>query len=230
MAILSKLIVAASLVAAHAAAAQPGAEPDPVAPIEDDAPPPPPPPHVRVVRDPQATTEHWGGGVRLTGLSGIGTLPGRALGGEVALNLRHDEYFGELALSRWKPEETHYVIDGNQPTELGLDVWTVRAGWASMAMPLRGWLLAEVGEVGGARDMPGVVARMITQSTPTDRQWRAVGAGFGVAWHMTSQARLVGSLELAVPIDRSPIMLDQGAYTPDPVTARYSLGLEVGWR
>ena len=60
-----------------------------------------------------ATTERWGGGIRLTGLSGIGVLPGVNSGGEVAGQLRRDEYFVELALGRWKPEDRHMVEDGN---------------------------------------------------------------------------------------------------------------------
>ena len=47
---------------------------------------------------------------------------------------------------------------------------------------------------------------------------------------MSDQARLVGNLEVAVPLTRDTLMLDTGAFEPDPITARYSIGLEVGWR
>ena len=177
------------------------------------------------------TTERWGGGVRLTALSGIGALPGVNFGGEVAGQLRRDEYFVELALGRWKPEDRHMVEDGTTaPIPLAMNVWTVRGGWASMRMPLRGWVLAEVGDVSGAKQMPGVVSRMVMGDTPAARRWTAVGAGLGVAWPMSDQARLVGNLEFAVPIKRDTLMLDTGAYEPDPISARYSIGLEVGWR
>jgi hypothetical protein len=186
-------------------------------------------PHaVRIKPDPLATTERWGGGIRLTGLSGIGALPGRNFGAEVAALVRRDECFVELGLSRWKPEVDYTIAD--TPTPLALDVWSLRAGWASMRMPLRGWLLAEVGEIGGAGQMPGVVSRMVMGHTPSDRGWSQVGGGFGVAWPMSNQARLVGNLELGVPLHRETVMLNDRTFTPDPVTARFSVGLEVGWR
>lgn len=179
-----------------------------------------------------STTERWGGGIRLTGLSGIGALPGVNFGAEVAVNLRRDEVFAELGLARWQPEEDYRVIENpRQGVDLKLDLWTLRAGWASMAMPLRGWLLLEVGEIAGARGMQGVVSRMVMGDTPSSRQWKAAGGGFGVAWPMSDQARLFGSMEIAIPMDREPVMLDRrGAYTPDPFVARTTVGIEVGWR
>jgi hypothetical protein len=191
-----------------------------------------PPPPTRVVQkpDPLATTEHWGGGVRLTGLSGIGQLPGVNYGGELAGLIRHDEFFGELALGRWKPEKTYVVTEMPEHVELGLDVWTVRAGWWSMKMPLRAWVLGEVGELANARAMGGVVARMMTGETPTDRRWKALGAGFGVAWPMSPNARFIGMVEFAVPLNHETVGLDNGSYEPDPIAARSSVGLELGWR
>lgn len=178
-----------------------------------------------------ATTRRWGGGVRLTGLSGIGALPGVNYGGELAANVRHDEYFAELAFGWWKPEDTLLVAASPERVELGLNVWTLRGGWASMHAPLRGWLLVEAGEIANARGMPGVVTRMMTGDTPQERRWQAVGAGFGVAWPMGDNARLVGMIELAVPVTRGEVMLDQGgAYEPEALAARSSAGLEIGWR
>lgn len=178
-----------------------------------------------------ATTERWGGGVRLTGLSGIGALPGVNYGAEVAVNARRDEMFAELALSRWKPENGYLVTETPDHVPLKLDVWTLRVGWASMQMPLRAWGLLELGEIAGAQGPQGVVSRMMMGDTPKQRQWRSVGGGFGVAWPMSDQARLFGSLEVTIPTNREPLMLDHGgAYKPDPLVARYTVGLEVGWR
>ena len=215
MTTVAKLILASALLAAPAA----GAQPYPKTPGDPEAGTP-------------ATTQRWGGGVRLTGVSGIGSLPGVSFGAEVAVLVRRDEYFAELALGRWKPEDTHLVAQppGPKPLELALDVWTLRGGWASMQMPLRGWLLVDVGEVAGARGMPGVIGRMVMGDTPPGRRWAAVGAGFGVAWPMSDQARLIGSVEFAVPVVRERLMLEQGEFEPDPISARYALGLEVGWR
>lgn len=176
-----------------------------------------------------STTNRWGGGVRVTGLSGIGALPGVNFGGEVAGHLRRDELFGELALGRWKPEDTYHV-PSMQQTELALDVWTVRGGWSSMRTPIRIWGLVEVGEVAGAKQMGGVVTRMVMGETPRERRWTAVGAGMGIAWPVSDQACLVGNLEFAVPTSHDELMLDEGVYKPDAMAARYSIGLEVGWR
>jgi hypothetical protein len=179
---------------------------------------------------PLATTERWGGGVRLTGLSGIGALPGVNYGGEAAGMVRRDELFVELALAHWKPEKTYVVTETPEHVELGLDVWTLRGGWISMSSPLRGWALVEVGELASARGMPGVVTRMMTGETPEARRWQAVGGGFGVAWPMSDHARLFGMIEIAVPVNRQSVALDIGAYQPDALAARSSAGLEIGWR
>lgn len=176
-----------------------------------------------------ATDNLWGGGVRLTGMSGIGALPGVNWGAEVGLHVRRHEVFGELALGRWQPENDYLVPNTNEP--LKLDVWSLRGGWESMRMPLRAWALFEVGEVASERGMQGVVSRMVMGDTPRQRQWRAAGGGVGVAWPMSDQARLVGNMELAFPIGRERLMIeDGGAYQADPFVARYSIGLEVGWR
>lgn len=182
------------------------------------------------VRPADAPLEQWGGGVRLTGLSGIGALPGVNFGAEVAVFVRRDERFLELGLGRWVPEETYVVSVAPERVELGLDVWTVRGGWASRTMPLRAWLLAEVGELAGRHEMTGMIARMVG-AVEKERRWTALGGGFGVAWPMSDRARLIGTVELAIPVDRTPMMLMTGpAFEPDPAAARCNLGLEIGWR
>ena len=234
----SKLGLACALLAVQTASAQPGAVPveseelRPPSSVEAEAPveaPPPPPPATK--RAPHATTRRWGGGLRLTGLSGIGALPGVNFGGELAANVRREELFVELAMGKWKPEKEHIVALSPEPVQLALDVWTVRAGWSSMRMPLRGWVLYEVGELASARSTPGVVTRMMMGETPNERQWHAFGAGFGVAWPMNDYARLVGMVELAVPFNRGQVMDETGgSYEPDPLAARSSAGIEIGWR
>jgi hypothetical protein len=220
---LSLLFVATGAVTANA---QPGR-------VEVEPPAEPAVLHSRPIHDPLATTERWGGGLRLTGASGIGALPGRNLGAEVAVNVRHDELFGELAMSHWQPEGDYRVMSTVGPSvPLGLDLWSIRAGWSSMRMPLRAYLLAEVGEVAGAGEMPNVLPRMVMGDTPDGRRWTALGAGIGVAWPLSDQIRLVGTMELAVPISDEHVVLDRGVgeFQPDPLAARYALGLEVGWR
>jgi hypothetical protein len=214
MTISSRFALVAVLFSVHAARAQPSATPVVVEKV-----------------DPQATTAEWGGGVRVTGLSGIGALPGVNYGAEIAGVVRRDELFAELGFGYWRPEKTYMVTAMPQPVALSLDVWALRVGWASMRMPLRGWIVAELGELAGTSGMQGVVTRMVMGDTPGNRQWRAVGAGLGVAWPMTDHVRLIGNLEVAVPVKREGLMVDRvGIYEPDPMVARYSVGMEVGWR
>lgn len=224
MTLPSTLAIASGLVVAlvSSAGAQPGMQ-EPVEPVR-------PVRHTLAKKaDPNATDAMWGGGVRLTGLSGVGALPGVNIGGEVAVHVRWEERFVELGLAKWKPQETIIVEDG---IELGLDVWTVRAGWASKTMPLRAWLLVEAGELAGPHNvMPAGVPRMVMGSVESSHKWFASGGGFGVQWPMSKNARLVGNVELAIPIDREPMMLDTGgSFEPNGATARCSLGLELGWR
>jgi hypothetical protein len=234
MSIARNVTFAGSLLVAHATAhAQPlDTDERPPSSVEPEV-APRPVSHARKL-GPLATTERWGGGIRLTGLSGIGALPGVNFGGEVAGLVRRDEMFVELGLGSWRPEDSYYVLTPEQSVALKLDVWTLRAGWASMQMPLRAWLLGEVGEIAGTpgmTQMPGVVSRMVMGETPTERRWAALGAGVGVAWPLSQQARLVGNFELAVPVSHDRLSLDHGeAYEPDPMAARYAIGLEVGWR
>lgn len=205
-------------------------EPPTSAPGEVEPAPPPKPEPPRIKRSiSEEDAGPWGFGARVAGLSGIGQLPGRNYGGELAITLRHDELFGELALGRWRPEKTYRVVETPQRTELGLDLWTIRGGWAARTKPLRGWLLAEVGELANADGMLGV-ARMIAMSMPSGRRWVAVGAGIGVAWPMAEHARLIGTFELAIPVERNTIMLERSEFRPDPAAARCALGVEFGWR
>ncbi|HEY5920564.1 MAG TPA: hypothetical protein VIV11_02790, partial [Kofleriaceae bacterium] len=119
MAMSPKLMLASALLVAPItiASAQPGAESEPpptdeVAEVfaRDNAEPQaeilppsavvssPPVVATRVERKPSplATTRRLGGGIRLTGLSGIGALPGVNYGAEFAALVRYDELFGEL--------------------------------------------------------------------------------------------------------------------------------------
>lgn len=215
------------LVLATSAAAQPGMQ-EPVEPA------PPPVRHAVMAKklNPNATDAMWGGGVRLTGLSGVGALPGVNIGGELAVHVRWEQRFVELGLAKWRPEETFVVDSSPERVELGLDVWSLRVGWASMEMPLRAWVLVEAGELGGPHEvMPAGVPRMVMGSVPSEHKWFASGAGFGVQWPMSENARLVGNIEVVVPIDREPMMLDTGgSFEPNSGVARCSLGLELGWR
>lgn len=163
----------------------------------------------------------WGGGGRALGVSGVGALPRVNLGAELAGYVRHEARFAELALARWVPEGPAHAGAPMRPVTL--DVATVRVGWRPEAVPLRAWLAGEVGAFGGGVTMAGVRAETA--------RWTAVGAGFGVAWPMAPMARLVGTVELAVPVTEIAVALPSGTelYRPSPAAARCAFGLEVGW-
>ena len=156
----------------------------------------------------------WGGGVRALGLSGIGRVPSIGVGGELAVFVHHHDRFAEIAVAKWVAPRLQ------TPTgdlDIGLDVLALRAGWAPERMPIRGWLAGEIGMRAGDAAMGS-------------SRWTAVGAGFGVAWPMSPELRLVGTFEVDVPIQRPPVELDGAeVFRPAWLTAHTALGLEVAW-
>jgi hypothetical protein len=185
---------------------------DPVIAVVDDEPAPFERRVVHMLPPPEKPAPRaWGAGMRLVGTSGIGVLPGVSIGGELGGYVRYGDYFGEAAYVRWQPQ-------GGMSGAMGLQVTTMRAGWRPEALPLRAWGAVELGSMSGTR-------------TESD-SWAAVGAGFGVAWQMSPYARLVGAVELMVPVGTNGIALDGGpeVWQASPATARSSLGIEVGLR
>ncbi len=168
---------------------------------------------------------HWGGGARLVGLSGVGAVPEVGLGVELAGYLRHDDGFIELAAARWGTGGA--VLNEGAPARVavGLDVVALRAGWGPEDLPIRVWGTAERGTMSGEGYQLG-------DPQFGSATWTAIGTGFGVAWPMFPNARLVGSFEVAVPVQRPSFVLTSGevAYQPSFVTARVAFGLEVGWK
>jgi hypothetical protein len=161
----------------------------------------------------------WGGGGRVLGVSGVGALPRVNVGGELAGYVRRRTAFAELALARWVPDAATH--EQGAPA-LSLEVATVRVGWRASAMPLRAWLAGELGSL----------ARADLDHAST-RRWTALGAGFGVAWPMAPNARLLGTIELAVPLERGEIthMMPPAPepYRPGVAAARCAFGIEIGW-
>src|SRR5262249_51442644 len=108
--------------------------------------------------------------------------------------------------------------------DVNLETTTARLGWRPERIPLRAWATTEVGTMVGT----GVA---LTSSQVGSGTWLATGVGFGVAWPMMRWARLVGTSEMLVAVQRAQFHLDDGVvvYVPSPLTARVTLGLEVGW-
>jgi hypothetical protein len=199
-----------------------------VADVDDDVPPgmrrtrltrPAPEPVVRKV------TPEWGGGLRALALSGVGAQPGVGIGGELAGYVRHDDTFAEIAYARWSPssELLHLGAPGRVDVSLGLVA--LRMGWGPERMPIRAWFGAELGRMKGA----GVA---LNDPDVGSGRWTALDAGFGVAWPMARHARLVGTFEIAAPLERTRFALIDGVevYRAGLAAARCSFGIEVGWR
>jgi hypothetical protein len=167
----------------------------------------------------------WGGGLHVLGLSGVGPLPKVNLGVEVAAFLRRYDHFGELAVARWVPQAAYLQLGAPPRVDVSLDVVTLRAGWGPRHLPIRVWLMGELGEL---RGMGVAVSGAQTRTA----RWSAAGAGFLVAWPMSRYARLIGTVELAFPFERAQFVLASGSrlHQPALAAARCSFGLEVGWR
>jgi len=170
----------------------------------------------------------WGIGLRATVLSGIGALPDVGVAGELAAYLWRRTMFAEVSAGRWM-EGSRVLSDVRGVAEARLDIATVRLGWRSDRLPLRGWLGGELGSLHG--ESPELAGSSTDDSSMAVRRWVAIDAGFGVAWAMARRARLVGTIELGVPFTRARLPVRDGAlmYRGEGVTVRSGLGLEVGW-
>jgi hypothetical protein len=221
---------AVAVIVARLAHAHPGLR---VAIAAIPMPPEPPPvpefdlemPAVYVRRAEVRPDPHWGGGGRLVGLSGVGAVPEVGLGVELAGYLRHDDGFLELAAARWGTGGA--VLNEGAPARvaIGLDVLALRAGWGPEDLPIRVWGSVERGSMTGEGYQLG-------DPRLGSGTWTAIGTGFGVVWPMFPNARLVGSFEVAVPVQRPSFVLASGdmVYQPSLLTARVAFGLEVGWK
>ena len=159
----------------------------------------------------------WSLGVRLSGVSGIGIVPEVGLGAEVAVSARHDKLLAEIGATKWLASGADHT---NSHVDVGLGVMALRLGWKPRPA-LRGWLSAEV----GAMDGTGTDA-------PTSQRWVAAGAGFGVEWPLLPWLRVVGATEILLAIERVKFEQANGGviYAPSPMSARATLGIEVGWQ
>jgi hypothetical protein len=166
----------------------------------------------------------WGAGVRVLGTTGIGAQPRVGSGAELGIYGRHGAMFADLAVARWQP--TSQVLHPGAPARVEVQLRTValRLGWRPEQLPLRAWLTGELGTLRGE----GIA---LGDSVVGSGTWGSVGAGFGVAWPMLRYARLVGAIELAVPVRAIRFVLRDGMelYRSEPATARCGVGLEVGW-
>ena len=173
---------------------------------------------------PRASVRRWGGGVHLLALSGVGALPQINIGGELSAFVRRKDKFASLGVARWVPQNARLAPGAPGGVEVRLDTLALRGGWGPDTLPLRAWVLGEIGRLQGTG--VGVDAERTAMA-----RWLAIGAGLGVGWPMSRHARLVGTFEIAVPLERPRFMLALGSdlYQPGAAAARCAFGLEVGW-
>ncbi len=168
------------------------------------------------------TQSVWGGGLRALAVTGVGALPGIGVAAEVAGYVRRRSTFAELAAVHWA-RSSEYGGGARGNVQLGLDTLGLRVGWVPAHTHVRSWATAEVGRLTGTGTL--------NEEMGGARTWVALGAGAAVAWPMADRARLVGTFEVVVPLDRSPYLLSDGRelHRPAVGSARCSLGFEVGW-
>ncbi len=189
---------------------------------------------VRVARDtlavvlptgekPQPTA--WSGGFRALALSGIGMTPSVGVGADLSAFVQRDTSFVELGYARWVPRPMQILPNADGLVEFDLQLVALRGGWASTRMPLRGWVGLEIGQMHGR----GPALR--TPESGVGR-WVAISSGFGVGWPISPRTKLVGTFEVAVPVERAKFQFMDGSEVrePAPISARSALGLELAWR
>ncbi len=199
-----------------------------VAPIEITAWVPPVAPELAVtlpVATERPLSAAWTAGFRALALSGIGMTPEVGVGADVSAFVQRDTRFVEVGYAKWVPRPMQILASETGTVQFDLQLVAVRGGWASTKMPLRGWVGLEVGQ------MHGEGPALRTPESGVGR-WVAISSGFGVGWPISSRTRLVGTFEVAVPVDRATFQFMDGSEIrePAPISARSALGVELAWR
>lgn len=189
--------------------------------------PPAGPPELRIdrpgeVRAPSAPSDR-GADLRVLGVSGIGAQPGVSIGGELAGTIRVGSAIVELAGVRWLSSSRVPHAGAPDRVDVDLGLAALRLGWGSAQLPLRAWISGELGTLRGQVGSAG--PRMGTA------RWLAAGGGFAVGWPMGPRARLIGTIEAVMPVQRARIVLQDGSelYRAGWAAVRSGLGLEIGW-
>jgi hypothetical protein len=180
---------------------------------------------IAIARPMATRVPEYGAGLRALAVSGVGIVPGLGLGGEVSGSLRRRARFAELAVAKWASSSSYLTEGAPGGVAVDLMAFALRGGWSPEDKPLRAWLGAEYGTMSGRG-----IALVDTQDGSA--RWVTANAGFGVTWQMSHLARLVGTFEVGVPLERVRFVLAQGGeiYRPSPAVARCAFGLEIGWR
>ena len=167
----------------------------------------------------------WTAGFRALALSGIGMTPEVGVGADISAFVQRDTRFVEVGYAKWVPRPMQILASESGTVQFDLQLVAIRGGWASTKMPLRGWVGLEVGQ------MHGEGPALRTPESGVGR-WVAISSGFGVGWPISPRTRLVGTFEVAVPVDRAKFQFMDGSEIrePAPISARSALGVELAWR
>lgn len=164
-----------------------------------------------------------GADLRVLGLSGIGAQPGVSIGGELAGTVRVGSTIVELAGVRWLSSSRVPHAGAPDRVDVDLGLAALRLGWGSAQRPLRAWISGELGTLRAGQAGSGPRMGAV--------RWLAAGGGFAVAWPMGPRARLIGTIEAVMPVQRARIVLQDGSelYRSAWAAVRSGLGLEIGW-
>ena len=164
-----------------------------------------------------------GADLRVLGVSGIGAQPGVSVGGELAGTVRVGSAIVELAGVRWLSSSRVPHAGAPDRIDVDLGLAALRLGWGSAQLPLRAWISGELGTLRGQAGSGGL--RMGAA------RWLAAGGGFAVGWPMGPRARLIGTIEVVMPVQQARIVLQDGSelYRAAWAAVRSGLGLEIGW-
>ena len=151
--------------------------------------------------------------------------PEVGVGADVSTFLQHNTHFVEIGYAKWVPRPMQILASESGTVQFDLQLVALRGGWASTKMPLRGWVGLEVGRMHGE----GPALRAPESGVG---RWIAISSGFGVGWPISPRTRLVGTFEVAVPVERATFQFMDGSEVrePAPISARSALGVEVAWR
>jgi hypothetical protein len=185
----------------------------------------PPDVEVHAPIEPDAAPPQWDAGARASGLAMYGLMPRQALGGEVAVFVTRGALRFEVARAYWQQSHGPSAIAMLDGVLVDFRATTARVAWFFPDVPVLVRGIAELGSMRGT----GVGEFAGQTGWVTDA---AVGAGLGADWRATRWLRVVAASDVAVAIDRTQFVLDNGTlvFEPGRVSLRFSVGIEVGLR
>jgi hypothetical protein len=178
-----------------------------------------------MVAAPAGSTAHWSAGARFAALAGYGMLPQLGIGGEVAAWIELGPASLEIARDGWSNTRRAafaptYDVDG---LSVDFTATVARIGWKLGDLPLRARASGELGTMTG---------RGVGALAGSERPLRWIGAGAGVAadWRPAPWLRVMAAGDIVFAIQRARFALLDGTqvYEAGPLSARFSVGLEVG--